>query len=102
MNNKAIFLRKMTCLEELIRSSKSMSKATAMEYVITRTVELTDQEFKCFTNDFLEDQSWINEGEGGFERYKVKCIEVVNMTTGQAILVNPEGYKYARYTALKI
>lgn len=101
---KAYFGRKMDSLEEL----KDMTERAIFEgypasaYIVTREVELSDAEFKKLAEDLLEDQPWIEKGDGGMTpQREFRCIRVQNAMTGERILVNSEGYNYPRYTAVE-
>ncbi|SHJ77669.1 DUF6329 domain-containing protein [Paramaledivibacter caminithermalis] len=103
---KAIFIRKVFNLEELKKITEMDLKIgrKGVSYEVTKEVKLSDNEFKNFSEIFLKDQSWITEGEdGGMNKNgQIRCIRVKNEKTGEKILVNSEGYKYSRYTALEL
>ena len=101
---KALFGRKMVDIEELRDATRVAKKEgfTGSAYEVTKEVELSDLDFKKFTKDLLEDQSWIDKDDGGSSHSgEIKCIRVVNLQTGERILVNSEGYDYPRYTAIE-
>ena len=94
---KAVFGRKLCDMEELKDLTERALKqgCKGQEYVVIREVILEDEEFKDFTNDFLEDQPWITKEDGGMNREgHVHCIRVINKETGEKVLVNNEGYFY--------
>lgn len=101
---KAYFGRKMVDIEEL-RDATERAKFDgypASAYTVTKEVELSDSEFKAFAEDLLEDQPWIEKGEGGMTPAgEIRCIRVRNTETGERILVNSEGYNFPRYTAIE-
>mgnify|MGYP000940659182 CR=1 FL=1 len=101
---RALFGRKMVDIEELRDATRIAKKEgfTGSAYEVTKEVELSDPDFKEFTEDLLEDQSWIDKGDGGSNPSgEIKCIRVINKLTGEGILVNSEGYDYPRYTAIE-
>lgn len=68
---------------------------------ITKVVTLTDGDYEYFKKhlmnqyDFLQNnQQYMGYGESG-----VRCLLVTGVNSGDGILVNSEGAKYARYTA---
>jgi len=101
---KALFGRKISDIEEL-RKATVFSKnegSTGSNYVVTREVELSDAEFKELTNDLLKDQPWITKEDGGpNEDGELRCIRVINLSTGEKLLINSEGYDFPRYVALE-
>ena len=103
-NRKALFARKITDLEalkELTRAAIDEGK-TGSIYQVTKEVRLTGEEFKQFASDFFQDQPWITREDGGVNTKKeIRCIRVINIETGERVLVNSEGYDYPRYTALE-
>ena len=71
-------------------------------YTVIREVELSDHEFQKFCSDFLEEQPWIEKGDGGSNAVgELRCIRVKNVETGDRVLVNSEGYESPRYTAIE-
>lgn len=102
---KALFGRKICCLKKLEELTESAIKEgrQGQSYTITREVFLEDENFREFSLDFLEDQSWITPEDGGMNQNgEVRCIRVLNRDTEEKVLVNSEGYDYPRYTGLEI
>lgn len=102
---RALFGRKINDLEELKelinRANKEGKKG--QPYIITREVILKDVDFRDFAENFLKDQDWITPEDGGMDQEgKIKCIRVINIETGEKVLVNTEGYNYPRYTGLEL
>ncbi len=101
---KALFARKIANLEalkELTRAAFDDGKAGSL-YQVTKEVQLTSEDFQQFASDFLQDQPWITREDGGVNKKKeIRCIRVINIETGERVLVNSEGYDYPRYTALE-
>jgi len=101
---RALFGRKTNDLEELKELTYEAIKAgkKGQLYTITREVILKDVAFRAFAEDFLADQDWITPADGGTTQSgEIRCIRVVNIDTGEKVLVNTEGYDYPRYTALE-
>ena len=102
---RAIFGRKIVTLTELkvLTLEALRNRVIGSEYLVLREVLLENEDFKDFTDDFLEDRAWILKTDGGKgPDGKLRCIRVVNKETNEAVLVNSEGHQYARYTALEI
>jgi hypothetical protein len=98
---KAYFGRKVGSLAEL-RELTEKTKGKATEYEVVKEVDLDGAEFRRFANSFLNDQPWIDPGDGGHSAKGVaRCIRVTNLRTGERVLVNSEGYGYPRYTAIE-
>ena len=86
---KALFGRKFYNIEELREATAAAKKkgVVGSDYTIIREVKLTDEQFKKFTSDFLEDQPWIEKGDGGHnEKGEIRCIRVINLETGEKTL----------------
>jgi len=103
-NQRALFGRKMNNLEELLDATYFAKQRgqKGVPYEVIRDVELENEAFQIFADDFMEDQPWIGKSEGGMnEKGEIRCIRVINKTTGEKILCNPEGYDYCRYVAIE-
>jgi hypothetical protein len=101
---KAIFGRKMTSLEELKEATTRARKEgfVGKPYVVIKEIALSNADFRKFAGDFLEDQPWIEKTDGGHNQNgEAKCIRLINIETGERVLINNEGYGYPRYTALE-
>lgn len=98
---KVMFTRKAVDIEELIR--RPYSDRDASNFVIEKTVELPSPEFLLFTRSLLKDHPFIEENidlmyrdfNGIFH-----CILVKEKGSTSGILVESEGYSYARYAAI--
>ena len=101
---KALFGRKVCDLVELKNSPTKPSKRKERAAIHHhREVILKDAEFRDFAQDFLKDQPWITAEDGGMDQEgKIRCIRVVNIDTGEKVLINTEGYDYPRYTGLEL
>ena len=100
---RAHFARKLNNIEELREFTAKASRKTGggAPYVITKEISLGPEEFKAFSEDFFADQTWLTIEDGGPSKEGMRCTRVINSETGEAVLVNNEGYSYARYTALE-
>ncbi|MFZ3578816.1 hypothetical protein [Virgibacillus sp. DJP39] len=101
---KAIFGRKVSNLAELKEITEGALKQgqRGQSYCVIKEVLLEDNDFHNFTNDFFNDQPWITKEDGGVNQQReVRCIRVINVNTGEKVLVNTEGYTYPRYTAIE-
>ena len=101
MENTAVFMRKAYNLKELKEWTKKYNKEST-QFIISKYIELKDKEFKEFCKDFLADRDFIIENSinMGFDNDTYYCILVYNKHSNDGILVENEGYGYARYTAL--
>ena len=101
---KAHFGRKIPNLEALKAATRraKQEKHSGSAYTVIREIEISDEEFKNFAEDLLEDQPWIGGKDGGMNQAgEIRSIRVRNAQTGERILVNTEGYDYPRYTAIE-
>lgn len=101
---KAIFVRKALDLGELKILTKEAEKhdEEPIEYEVIKEIKMSKVAFRDFVEDFSKIQHWIDSNDGGVSsEFKIRCIRVINMDTGERILVNSEGYNYARYTAIE-
>ena len=102
---KALFGRKVCDLVELKEITHQAIKEgkKGQPYIITREVILKDADFRDFAQDFFKDQPWITIEDGGVSSEgEIRCIRVMNIDTGERVLVNTEGYGYPRYTGLEL
>ena len=97
---KAYFIRKPLNLEDL---KGTIGYGYGHEYVIEETVTLSLEAFKHFSDNLLDDFDFISE------RKHMMCVDkaavwhsilVQSEEPGIGILVECEGYDYARYAAL--
>ena len=97
------FARKLNTIEELKDFTEKASGETrgGDPYTITKEISLSPEEFKAFSEDFFADQTWLTSEDGGPSKEGLRCTRVSNSETGEAVLVNNEGFSYARYTALE-
>lgn len=100
MNESAAFVRKPGSLEDLIARDKVAKQRN--RFVIEKTINLEAEEFDTFANDLFADWVFIKEN---VELMRVDrngtrhCILVKARGETGDILVESEGYEYARYAA---
>ena len=77
-------------------------KFDAVSCVIRDIVCLSDSEFKYFSNHLLCDHEFLDiyKDKMGHDETSCHCILVLGESSDDGILVNSEGYSYARYAAL--
>jgi hypothetical protein len=100
MNKNAAFLRKPSSLEELIRWDK-VAKQRGW-FLVEKTIELERAEYERFANDLFSDQDFIKENRElmHVDKDGVRhCLLVTAKGETNGILVESEGYDYARYAA---
>lgn len=101
VDGKAVFARKVSSVDEIGTWGSDKDY-----YVVVATKELSNEDFEYFADHLLEDFDWIKTL--GKKCYCVDgcfyCIEVINKDAPSttSILVEPEGYSYARYVGLKL
>jgi len=94
---KAQFVRKAISIEEL-----KEYKGETFSFIVEKVVKLEAKEFESFTERLLDDQDFIKENKElqYIDRDGVwHCIMIKGKGTKDAILVQSEGYDWARYTA---
>lgn len=98
---KVMFTRKAVDVPELVR--RPYSDRDASNFVIEKAVELPRPEFLAFTRSLLKDYPFIEENIDLMYR-DIKglyhCILVKEKGSTSGILVESEGYSYARYAAI--
>lgn len=73
-----------------------------MDAVVEKEIVLTDAEFAAFENDLLADSEIVKQHEDLMQvdgNGIWHCIAITTATAKYRILVESEGYDYARYTA---
>lgn len=103
VNPKAVFHRKPSSVAEMKAAEENGLVTNKSSYTIVNTKELNSSEFEEFSNNLLKDYSWLEElyTTEGIDSSVFRCIEVINVDNNESILVDPSGYTYARYAALK-
>lgn len=101
---RALFGRKIEDIVEL-REATERSRKIGMKgavYTVDREVEMTDEAFREFGEDFLKDQPCILKTDGSYnDKGEYRCIRVRNVETGERLLVSSEGFDYPRYIGIE-
>ena len=98
---KAIFHRKPSNVEAMKAEEESGIVTNTSAYNVINTKELSSSEFEAFANNLSGSYEWLKElyNAETLDSGAFNCIEV---TGGDySILVDPSGYDYARYAAIK-
>ena len=107
---KKIFICKPSTLEEL-RSELDRAAACKAGYEpepcrVAAIRRLNTTEWNALTNGFLEDRDWIAafsqrlENRPDADRSRRNCIKVTCEGQSISLLIDPQGYSYARYVAV--
>lgn len=101
MKVKTVFVSKAVNYEGIVKDTKQLiskfgSKPAEIE--IDKVIELTKEDFKLFKENLLEDMEFIKNSNNC--RYLFVKVEGSNDAKG--IIVESEGYHYARYTGVPI
>lgn len=93
---RALFARKVSTIEELkeLTQRALQDGKVGKPYVVDEEVTLSDQEFQSLSKNLLADQPWIKP--------RANCIRVINESTGERLLIDPQGYQYCRYVSLEL
>ena len=99
----AIFHRKPKSVDAMRAAEQNGITVNKSNYKIIGTKELSADEFNKFANNLSsEEYEWLKEYDDTSNSGEFKCVEVVNTDDNSfSILVDPQGYNYARYAALK-
>ena len=103
---RAIFDRKPESLKQLIADTAELAStfhSRGTEYYVAEERELSEIEWRKFTARLLDDQPWI---EAFSERdlpcgNPTACIRVTSPCAKIALIIDPQGYSYARYVAIE-
>jgi len=97
---KAVFIRKACDLGDLRRMAEKYDKK-AEPYVIEKTVKLSKNEFDSLKCDFFMERTWITENlDKMWKDESWHCILATSKGEKIGILIESEGYDYARYSAV--
>lgn len=100
MVDKVLFIRKAADIDVIRRMSGTERDKSV--FVIEKVIELSDAEYTHFTKNLLDDFDFIeaNIDLMYVDSNQVKhCILVKETGKTSGVLVESEGYSYARYTA---
>lgn len=99
----AIFHRKPKSVDAMRAAEQNGITVNKSNYKIIGTKELSADEFNKFANNLSsEEYEWLKEYNDTSNSGEFKCVEVINTEDDSySILVDPQGYNYARYAAIK-
>ena len=99
----AIFHRKPKSVDAMRAAEQNGITVNKSNYKIIGTKELSADEFNKFANNLSsEEYEWLKEYDDTSNSGEFKCVEVINTEDDSySILVDPQGYNYARYAAIK-
>lgn len=99
----AIFHRKPKSVDAMRAAEQNGITVNKSNYKIIGTKELSADEFNKFANNLSsEEYEWLKEFNDTSNSGEFKCVEVINTEDDSySILVDPQGYNYARYAAIK-
>lgn len=102
-SNVATFHRKPASVDAMRAAEQNGITVNKSNYKIIGTKELSNDEFNDFANHLSsKDYDWLQEYNDTSESGEFKCVEVINLDdSSYSILVDPQGYSYARYAAIK-
>ena len=101
---KAIFISKAANLEEVRRVLEQKTTQEACKIIATK--KLSETEWSELTESLLSDRNWISEFSRKLKENprtnwsKRNCIKVTCEGKRESLLIDPQGYDYARYTAI--
>ena len=101
---KTVFISKPSTLEEV---KMRLERTTTQEaYKIGATKRLSETEWNALVESLLSDRDWISEFNRKLKENprtnwsKRNCIKVTCEGKSESLLIDPQGYDYARYTAI--
>ena len=105
--SKTIFVRKPSTLAEVkagIAEHKRFFDSKGGDYYVAEERQLSNQEWEEFTNSFLTDREWITEfnaKEYPADGDQIPCIRVTRPDLEIALIIDPQGFDYARYVGIE-
>ena len=99
----AIFHRKPASVDAMRAAEQNGITVNKSNYKIVGTKELSGDEFNNFANHLSSGSyEWLKDYNDTSNSGEFKCVEVVNSDDDSyTLLVDPQGYDYARYAAIK-
>ena len=99
----AIFHRKPASVAAMRAAEQNGITVNKSNYRVVGTKELSNEEFEQFANHLSsEEYDWLKEYDDTSNSGEFKCVEVKNADDNSySLLVDPQGYNYARYVAIK-
>ena len=104
---KTIFVRKPIDLDAVkagIAEQKRLFDSKGCDYYVAEGRLLSNQEWREFTNNFLTDREWITEfnaKEYPADGDQIPCIRVTRPDLEIALIIDPQGFDYARYVGIE-
>lgn len=98
-----ILVRKATDLDEVkIRTKNKIeeSKTTPKLIRLAKTIEVTKEEFNELKENLLKDNKIIEENKHLCVDYKYLLIKEIDTIDEEGIIVDPQGFDYARYSGI--
>ena len=105
--SKTIFVRKPSTLAEVkagIAEHKRFFDSKGGDYYVAEERQLSNQEWEELTNNFLTDREWISEfnaKEYPADGERLPCIRVTCPGSEIALIIDPQGFDYARYVGIE-
>ena len=105
---KAVFARKigeLSLYDKYVEDLKAWDKTSednlTQEAIICEIKELSREEWQHLENNLFESRDWLAD-KGGVDKdlQARKCILAVQDQDKKALLIDPQGYSYARYVAV--
>lgn len=96
---KAKFIRKPVCVQDLVTDTSNIQE---QPFHVTKVIEMPEQRYREFARNLLSDQAFISkniENMGQVHSGMTYCLLVTCHGWPDGILINCEGYDYARYAA---
>ena len=105
---KTTFARKPSTLRDVLHDSRQIRSwhegTDNNPYYVAEEKHLIASDWSAFIDSFLEYRDWISEFSRRNYPYKgeaAACIRVTGENSDIVLLVNPEGYDYARYVGIE-
>ena len=104
---KTIFVRKPIDLDAVktgIAEQKRLFNTDGCDYYIAEEQQLSNQEWQEFTSDFLTDHAWVaafSAKDYPVVEEEIPCIRVTCPGSEITLIVDPQGYNYARYVGIE-
>lgn len=102
---KARMVRKASSFQQWVERVAMQNDGEEVKAVIEKEITLPDAEFEKYLNDLLEEKDFIKENKDLMkvdENGVWHCIKVVGGRIKGQIIIQSEGYDYARYTSLML
>ena len=104
---RTIFARKSEDLNQLKLDLEALRRLfpspEETDYYVAEEKELSEPEWADLTKSLLKDRSWIKEFTEKEPVYKggVPCIRATCPSSEIALIIDPQGYSYARYVGIE-